>query len=425
MAECVVITGTGLACALGRNPAEVFAALLAGKTGIQLLEDRTSEGLSGVLGAPAVPLEPNSVEMPPRLAGLMNKHLSLLHHATHQALAAASPDRSFMPPEEIGFFAGMGMVDYGIADLLPAVLKSRDLHGNLNYGQFYAQGYREIYPLWPLAMLNNVAFCQVAIALTIRGANAVFSPHADAAVQALAEGVASLQQENTKLVLAGGVGETLSPQSLNRARLAGILVPTVGTTKGCQPFAAQRQGTVLGEGSAMVALQWETDARARGARTLARLAGFGFSCDTMQLSTSSAADGLARAMRQALQRAQIEPAAVDLLMAHGDGTVRGDSYELDAIDQVFTGRSATLPVYASKGALGHLLAAGPALDLVLATEMIQNQIVPPCPFSFPLDSRAHFVVAADRVLPVRLNTVLINACSPEGTCAAMVVQSIS
>ncbi len=319
----------------------------------------------------------------------------------------------------------MGMVDYGIADLLPAILKSRDLHGNLNYGQFYAQGYREIYPLWPLAMLNNVAFCQVAIALTIRGANAVFSPHADAAVQALAEGVASLQQGSTKLVLAGGVGETLSPLSLNRARLAGILVPTVDTIKGCQPFAAHRQGTVLGEGSAMVALQRETDARARGARTLARLTGFGFSCDTRQISTNSAANGLARAMRQALHGAQIEPAAVDLLMAHGDGTVDGDSYEMDAIDQVFTERSTTLPVYSSKGAIGHLLAAGPALDLVLATQMIQNQVVPPCPFSFPLDSRARFVVAADKMLPVRLGTVLINACSPEGTCAAMVVQSIS
>jgi 3-oxoacyl-[acyl-carrier-protein] synthase II len=425
MPEHVVITGTGLASALGHNPDGVFQALLAGITGIRLLDDSTSQGLSGTKGAPAAPLGPNSMEIMPRLAGLMEKHLSLLFHASSQALADHSPETSSPGPEEIGFYAGMGMVDYGIADLLPAVVKSRDSHGSLDYGQFYAQGYREIYPLWPLAMLNNVAFCQVAISLGLRGVNAVFSPHADAAVQAIAEGAASLQSQTAKLVLAGGVSETLSSLSLNRARLSGILPPPDSSHNGCHPFAAQRHGTVLGEGAGMVAMELESTARVNGNRPLARLTGFGFSCETNNTPDGPSSNALAYAMSQALNAAGIEPAAVDVVIAHGDGTVHGDNYELEAIHQVFFQIVASLPVFSSKGALGHLLAASPALDLVLATQMIKNQVIPPCPFCIPLDLRVRFVIAAEKPLPARVKTVLINACSPEGPCATMVLEALS
>jgi 3-oxoacyl-(acyl-carrier-protein) synthase len=425
MPEQVVITGTGLASALGHNPAGVFQALLAGHTGIRMLDDATSRGLSGTKGAPVAPLGPNSMEVTPRLASLMEKHLSLLFHASSQASANRSSETGTPCPEETGFYAGMGMVDYDIANLLPAVLKSRDSHGKLDYGRFYAQGYREIYPLWPLAMLNNVAFCQVAISLGLRGVNAVFSPHADAAIQAIAEGVASLQSQTATLVLAGGVSETLSPLSLNRARMSGILPPLDGLRNGCHPFAAQRSGTVLGEGAGMVAMELESTAQANGTRPLARLTGFGFSCETGKTDTGVSNNALAHAMSQALDAAGIEPAAVDVVIAHGDGTIDGDSYELEAIHQVFQKVIASLPVFSSKGALGHLQAASPALDLVLATQMINNQAIPPCPSSIPLDSRVQFVIAAEKPLSTRVKTALINACSPEGPCATMVLEAFS
>ena len=425
MPEHVVITGTGLASALGHKPGGVFQALLTGTTGIRILDNATAKGLSGTEGAPTAALGLDSMEITPRLANLMEKHLSLLFHASSQALAVHRFRTPSLAPEEIGFYAGMGMVDYAIEDLLPAVDKSRDSHGNLDYGRFYAEGYREIYPLWPLAMLNNVAFCQVAISLGLRGVNAVFSPHADAAVHAIAEGVASLRAQTAKLVLAGGVSETLSPLSLNRARLSGILPPPDGSPSGCQPFAAHRYGTVLGEGAGMIAMELESTAHACGSRALARVTGCGFSCEPSNTTGGSSSNALARAMSQALDAAGLEPEAVDVVMAHGDGTVDGDGYELEAIQQVFEEVIASLPVFSSKGALGHLQAGAPSLDIILATQMIENQVIPPCPFSVPLDSRVEFMVAAEKPLSTKVKTVLINACSPEGPCATMVLEAFS
>jgi 3-oxoacyl-(acyl-carrier-protein) synthase len=226
------------------------------------------------------------------------------------------------------------------------------------------------------------------------------------------------------LVLAGGVSETLSPISLTRARLAGILNPGDNCHEvPCRPFAANRGGTVLGEGCGMLVLERESHALARGINPLARLTGYGFSCRSLEATSGASRNELAKAIRTALAKARITPAEVDAVVAHGDGTVAGDLCEMEALEQVFADRDVKLPVFAPKGALGHLGAGSPAVDLVLATQMLQYQMVPPCPFAIPLDPRACFVVGADQPLTTPIRRVLINACSHEGPCASLVVEA--
>jgi 3-oxoacyl-[acyl-carrier-protein] synthase II len=426
MKDHAVITGTGLVCALGQNLEEVWEALLLGRTGIRRVETLAAAGFPCLFGASAEIRAREETGIAPRLAGLMEKHLSMLFHCSQQALARSHPQGMVVPPEEIGFYAAMGMVDYDVDALLPAVVKSRNAQGSLDYDRFFAQGYQEIYPLYPLAMLNNVAFCQVAIALDIRGENAVFSPHADAGLQAFAEGMATILEQKSRLVLAGGVSETLSPISLSRARLAGILNTWVDSdTAPCRPFAADRQGTVLGEGGGMVTLERESEALARGVRPLARITGFGFSFRSAGETSQSGDNALAGAMQQACANARTSAMEVDLVIAHGDGTVAGDLYEMEALHQIFAKRVGALPVFASKGALGHLLSGSPALDLILATQMLRHQVIPPCPSATPLDPRAGFVMATDQPLVRPIRRIVINACSHEGPCASMVVEALA
>ncbi len=114
----------------------------------------------------------------------MGTHLSLLLVSIREALGNAGIVPEMFEPEDFGFFAGMGMVDYHIEDLLPAVQKSLNQASDLDYDRFFSAGFQEIYPLWPLGMLNNVAFCQAAIHFGLRGENCVFAPHGDAGIQA-------------------------------------------------------------------------------------------------------------------------------------------------------------------------------------------------------------------------------------------------
>jgi len=158
----VVITGTGMICALGKSPEEIWGALLSGKTGIQPIEGFDAGGFACTSAAQVRDLNVTELDVHPRDARIMDTHSYLLMKSTRDAFQQAGLDRTSIPREEIGFFAGMGMVDYEAEDLLPAVVKSLDGRGHLDYSAFYSQAYTEIYPLWPLKMLNNIGFCQVA-----------------------------------------------------------------------------------------------------------------------------------------------------------------------------------------------------------------------------------------------------------------------
>jgi len=425
MDDAIVVTGTGMVCSLGQSPSEVWDALLAGKTGIHPIRSFDARGFGCRAAAQAHALSPAPSGIQPKLARMMDKHLPMLLLAATNAHSMCGISQSTVPPGQIGFFAGMGMVDYEIEDLILAVLKSSDPTGSLDYDLFFADGYQEIYPLWPLAMLNNVAFCQVAINLDIRGENAVFSPHADSGVRAVAEGVKTLLADKARVVLAGGVSEKASPSSMARGHHFGILNVSAapGRASLCRPFSAERTGTIPGEGSGVVLMERASSAAARQAVPLAAISGFGSACEREAESFAPTAAAIASAMTAALDRAAVKPSEVGAVIAHGDGTLAGDKNEIEAICRVFSDTVESIGVFSSKGALGHMLAGSPAVDLILAIEMLKRGEIPPTLGAHPLDSNARFRVASDRPLPLGPKRILINSSSCEGQCASLLVEA--
>ncbi|MBF0318961.1 MAG: hypothetical protein HQL01_04030 [Nitrospirae bacterium] len=184
MNEKAVITGLGVVCALGSMPGEVWDGLLGGSCSVIRHELGAFPCKSAAVAAcPSA----QDLNIHKRDARIMNTHSYLLMDSAVRAYKEAHIETDpEITPESIGFFAGLPMVDYEIADLLPAVVKSSTAGFDLD--SFYTKGYQEIYPLWPLSMLNNIALCQSSVKLKIRGENAVFSPHADSGVSAIAEG---------------------------------------------------------------------------------------------------------------------------------------------------------------------------------------------------------------------------------------------
>ena len=422
----VVITGTGIVCSLGKTPEEVWGALLSGRTGIRPIQGFDTGGFACSSAAQVSDLHVAELGVHPRDARIMESHSYLLLKSARDAFYKAGLDKTSIPREEIGFFAGMGMVDYEVEDLLPAVVKSMDGRGHLDVSAFYSQGYTEIYPLWPLKMLNNIGFCQVAIQLNIQGENTVFSPHGDSGAMAVAEGMKSVRDQKAQVVLCGGVSEKVNPSGLARAHLSGIL-NTVEPQKNfpCRPFAVDRKGTILGEGCGVVALELESSARKRGMSFETSVTGYGCSCEITNRHSGPTTRAFSLAMREGLERAKLNPSDVDLIIAHGDGTVSGDRNEIEAIDDVFSDCLNQVHVYSSKAALGHLLAGAPIVDIILGARMLSDGIVPAIPHASRPEPSVRFHVVQGTSMKKNLRRILVNCQSHEGQAASLVLESVN
>lgn len=421
-ADPVVITGASLISSLGRSVEETWEALLSGAQGAKPIAGPEASAWGRRWAAPIDELDSADIEGDSRSVRLVDVNTRLLLSCALEAFQGAGLDRSSIAREEIGFFVGMGMVDYRIDDFLPAVRAAVDDTGALDMRTFYAKTYLDIHPLTSLSMLNNLSLCQAAIRLDIRGENAVFSPHADSGAEAIVEGMSSLHDGKAKAVLAGGVSETVSSLSLARARVQGVLSDGAGP---CRPFAADRNGTVLGEGCAILCLERRASADDRGATYQCAITGYGAAFGAEEKAPAATAEAIGRAMRQALTRAKISPPDIDVVIGHGDGTVIGDQNEIAAIQDVFAANPKETPVFSSKAALGNLLAGAPAVDVILAAAMLGNGIVPA---TFCLAAHGPgraFRLVCGEALKVPARRVMVNCRSYAGQCASLLVERVS
>ena len=421
--NAVVITGVGAMTALGHNADATWRALVAGQTGIRALEGFELDGFDCRVGAQIRGFDPGALGFNSKLARVLDLHSFMLLKCAQDAFVQAGLDTAGVAAENVSLFVGMGMVDYKIEDLLSAVRVSTGAQGELDMDAFYSRGYQQIYPLITLVMLNNVSLCEVAIRLRIRGENAVFSPHADSGAQAIAEGVRILQEGRAKVALVGGVSEKISPLGLARAHFLGLLNVGDQGFMPCRPFAADRNGTVLGEGCGIVNLELRQTADERGVPYRAAVTGYGCAFEAAEEGAAPTARAISRAMQLALASAEVDPGQVDVVIAHGDGSRVGDTKEIEAIQQVFSTCLDRIQVFSSKGLLGHLLAGAIAVDLILATYIITRGVIPAALRSVPLDEHLRFNLITEAPCEAAPRRLLVNCRSNEGHCASLVIEA--
>ena len=147
--------------------------------------------------------------------------------------------------------------------------------------------------------------------------------------------------------------------------------------RACRPFSADRDGIVLGEGAGVLVLESEESARMRGQEILAEVVGYGASADCHSL-TQPSPEGPTRALSKALRDASLQPGQVGYVNAHGTGTDWNDRNETTVIKNVFGDRARrTIPVVGNKGALGHGISAGGALEMIGCIQTLRDRVIPP------------------------------------------------
>jgi 3-oxoacyl-(acyl-carrier-protein) synthase len=195
---------------------------------------------------------------------------------------------------------------------------------------------------------------------------------------AIATAAEMIQAGEADVMLTGGA------DSLSRMTWGGFHALLLVDSAGCRPFDANRAGMSLGEGAAVLVLEAEETARKRGAKILARLVGWGASCDAYHTTAPHPQGaGALAAMQSALRRAGLEPAAINYVNAHGTGTRDNDLAESNALRRLFGDR--VPPISSTKRFFGHALAASGAIEAVVCVEALQRQEMPPNPGFSTLD----------------------------------------
>jgi 3-oxoacyl-[acyl-carrier-protein] synthase II len=193
------------------------------------------------------------------------------------------------------------------------------------------------------------------------------------------------------------------------------------TPERCRPFDRERSGLVLGEGAAVLLLENLECAKARGAKILTEIIGYGISTDNHHLTQPNPSGiGPRQAMEGALQSAGIPATEIDYINAHGTATPFNDASEGKAIAELFDG----VALSSTKGMMGHSLGAAGAIEGVISLLALENQFLPPNINFRSGDTGLALNVVANRSQPAHLRTVLSNSFGFGGTNASVILRAI-
>ncbi len=200
-----------------------------------------------------------------------------------------------------------------------------------------------------------------------------------ASAQAIGHGFQSIRDGLYDLAVCGGFDSMINPLGVGGFQLLRAL--TTSNDRGgsaCRSFDVSRDGTVLGEGAAMIVMEPLDKARARGANILAEIVGYGSSLDAANLSAPAPdGSGAIRSMQQALADAGIPPENISHINTHGTGTFLNDQTEAAAIRTVFAEHWQDIPVTATKSMTGHMIAAAGAIEIGACLGTLHNGTLPP------------------------------------------------
>jgi 3-oxoacyl-[acyl-carrier-protein] synthase II len=225
----------------------------------------------------------------------------------------------------------------------------------------------------PLSIANAAA-AAVAMRWGLRGHSSAAVSACAAGADAIANGVRVIRSGEADAAVVGGSESAIS----DFCRTAFDHMHATSPSGVCRPFDARRDGFVMGEGAGMIVLEDEAAAQARGAYILARLSGIGTTSDAFHLAAPDPSGaGASQAIKLALADAELTPADVVYVNAHGTGTPLNDVSETQALKNALGGRAYEIPVSSTKSAIGHLLGGAGAVDAVVTIAALRARMAPP------------------------------------------------
>jgi|SRR5215468_7287887 len=359
----VVVTGLGIACALGFDPDTYWPRLLAGECGIRRW-----------------PPEPRGAALPVTIAGVI----------PDDELAAALAREHIREADRSGqlalYVAARALADAG----LPTDgARPRDMdvivgsgHGNVAVSNemsiaFDRGGYRKLRPTTVVRTMFNRPANLISIRHRLTGSSHVVSCACSTGSVAFGEAFHRIRFGLADQVLAACTDTGLDVPTFAAWNRLGVLSKIADPERASRPFDRARDGLVIGEGAAAFVLESLDGARARGASPYAEVVGYAVTSDAAHI-VQPESEGQVRAIQKALAAAQVSPADIDYVNAHGTATIVADPVEAASLREAFGPHADRVPVSTTKAQLGHLMGATAGVELLTMILALRQGVIPPC-----------------------------------------------
>lgn len=364
MARRVVVTGIGLICGVGHNVEEVWANLLAGKSGVARITGFDSTEFACQIAAEVKDFDP--------LKFIEKKEIKKMGRFIHFAIAAADEAMTMsglkVAPEisdRVGVHIGSGIGGFDVIE--------RE-HTNLLNG-----GPRKISPFFIPAAIVNLAAGHVSIRYNAKGPNEATCTACTSSAHAIGDAFEIIKRGAADAMIAGGTEAAITPMGVGGfAAMRALSTRNDEPERASRPWDKDRDGFVIGEGAGILILEELEFAKARGAKILAEVIGYGMSADANHITQPAEdGDGGRRVMQNAIKDAGISPNEVDYINAHGTSTPLGDKLETLAIKGALGEHAKQVAVSSTKSMTGHLLGGAGGLEAGVTVLALRDQIAPP------------------------------------------------
>lgn len=355
----LVITGMGAVTPIGIGVEEYWQNLLAGKTGIDLIEDPEFEEVPIRFAGQVKNFNPKDY-MPGKLAGQLDRFMQLAYVAAGEAISQCG---GLGDPYRTGITVGTALNGFGtITETEKTYVEAK---------------IKKVGPRFLPKALGNVCASQLAIAHDIHGPSMTLNTACASGGDAITLAATLIQAGMADVMVAVGAESALKPLLFQSLASAQALSPNNDNPQqACRPFDADRDGFVSGEGAGAIVIETEEHARARGAKVHAYLAGWGNNTDAYHPVTPRPdGEGEILCMQQAIEIAGIKPEEIGYINAHGTATIKGDICETEAVKKVF-GEDTDVLVNSTKAATGHMMGAGGVTEVITCIKAMNEGIVP-------------------------------------------------
>jgi 3-oxoacyl-[acyl-carrier-protein] synthase II len=360
----VVVTGLGLVTPVGNSVEDTWAALMAGRSGVDYIKKFDTEKFTVRFAAEIKNFDPlNFVEK--KEARKMGAFIHYAIAAADEAVRDSGLKVTDENSEQVGTYISSGIGDFWAIER--------------EHSKLLNDGPGRVSPFFIPSAIVNLAAGQVSIRHGAKGPNSATATACSAGAHAIGDSFKIIQRGDADVMICGGAESAITPMSVaGFAAMRALSTRNDDPLHASRPFERDRDGFVIGEGAGLMILEELETARRRGARIYAELVGYGMTADAFHITMpDETGSGAIRVMQKAMKDAGVEPQSVGYINAHGTSTPYNDKFETMAIRKTFGEHASKLAVSSTKSMTGHLLGAAGGIEGVFSVLAINRGILPP------------------------------------------------